>query len=114
MTAFESMAVLRLRQWAVSRAALLNGRGHPPIQRLGWVERRARDLDATNTRVIDFEKAFDTLPLAAQLLLVAKYRDHLSMADTAAACGISERSAHEDLHSARLLLANALDRRHLL
>lgn len=114
MSALEALALARLRQWRASRLLLLNGRGHPPISREGWKERRARDNDAHNTRAIDFEIAFDRLPAAYQILLVLVYADQEPISHAAEILKVSPRAALAALHPARAALADVLDRRHLL
>lgn len=113
MKAMEAMAVARLRQWSALRMLLHCGRA-AQLRQSGWIERRARNFDARQVQVIDFEKAFATLPEAEQTLLLLVYRDRERIADTAAALGTSPRTALYHLPVARQHLAEALDRRDLL
>lgn len=114
MTAFEAMAVARLRQWSSTRQTLLSGRGHAPTDTPGWVERRVRNFDAAHVRVIDFERALSTLPPDSQTVLLLVYRDRLSVHAAAKIMHNNERTLHTWLRVARIDLANALDKRDLL
>lgn len=62
------MAILRLKQWAFDRAQLRHGRTAKP-EFSGWRERRQREADSRQVRVMDFERALahlDPMLRAAQ------------------------------------------------
>jgi hypothetical protein len=64
------MAIMRLKQWAFDRAALRHGRT-ANIEHSGWRERRMREQDSRQVRVIDFERALSCLdPVHQQMLLL--------------------------------------------
>lgn len=67
--------VLRIRQWATDRAAVHSAKA-TSYTRLGWKERRARDVDARLMRVLDFERALGQLPDQQQNLLTLTYREN--------------------------------------
>ena len=103
------LAILRLRQWAFDRAALRHGRT-ANIEHSGWRERRQREADSRNVRVLDIERALSRLDPAHQLVLIATYRDGQGHAATAAALGCSVRTVAYMLPAARRRLADILDR----
>ena len=107
------LAILRLRQWAVERAALKCGRT-TRMTHAGWRERRQTEADARNVRVLDFERALSTLDPAQQSALILTYRDRQGHAATAAAIGCSVRTLAYMLPAARRRLADTLDRLDLL
>jgi DNA-directed RNA polymerase specialized sigma24 family protein len=113
VTTSETLAVLRLRQWAYDRAQARAGRTAVLAQR-GFVERRSRNADARLVRILDFERAFGHLPDEARALLVAIYRDGASQERAADLVGISPRAVNYLLPQARCALAEVLDRADLL
>lgn len=113
MTTTESLAVLRLRQWAYDRALARAGAAID-LRRQGWIERRSRQADARLVRVLDFERAFAHLPHSARALLLLIYRDEKSESTAADILGISTRTVYTQLPHARRLLADTLDRADLL
>jgi DNA-directed RNA polymerase specialized sigma24 family protein len=76
--------------------------------------RRLWRLRGRNARVIDFEKALDTLDTAHQLALLLTYRDRQGHAATAAAIGCSVRTSRTCCPADRRRQADVPDRRDLL
>jgi DNA-directed RNA polymerase specialized sigma24 family protein len=107
------MAILRLKQWAFDRAALRHGRTGR-LEFSGWRERRQREADSRNVRVLAFEEALSKLDPAHQLVLMLTYRDGLRHTDAAAIIGCSPRNVCYLLTAARHRLADTLDRLDLL
>jgi DNA-directed RNA polymerase specialized sigma24 family protein len=107
------LAILRLKQWAVDRAALKTARA-VNIQHTGWRERRAREADSRIVRVLSFEQALARLDPAHQMALILTYRDGVSLATAAAALGCSKANIVYMLPAARRRLADTLDRLDLL
>jgi len=107
------LAIMRLKQWAFDRAALRHGHA-TRISHLGWRERRQREADSRNVRVVAFEEALSKLDPAHQQVLILTYRDGLRHADAAAMLGCSPRTICYLLPAARRRLADTLDRLDLL
>jgi DNA-directed RNA polymerase specialized sigma24 family protein len=107
------LAILRIKQWGVDRAALKTARTME-ISRRGWRERRAREADSRIVRVLSFEQALQHLDPAHQMALILTYRDRQGHAATAAALGCSVRTPAYMLPAARRRLADTLDRLDLL
>lgn len=107
------MAILRLKQWAFDRVQLRHGRT-ARLEFSGWRERRQREADSRNVRVIAFEEALARLDPAHQQVLILTYRDGLRHADAAAMLGCSPRTVSYLLPAARRRLADTLDRLDLL
>ena len=107
------MAIMRLKQWAFDRAALRHGRT-TRMEFAGWKERRQREADSRNVRVVAFEEALARLDPAHQQVLILTYRDGLRHADAAALLGCSPRTLCYLLPAARRRLADTLDRLDLL
>ena len=84
------LAIMRLRQWAFERAKLRNG-DTTRFARNGWRERRQRQCDARNVRVLDFERALSHLNPEQQQVLVLAYNDKARHQDIAAVLGCSPR-----------------------
>ena len=103
------LAILRLKQWAVDRAALRNAKA-THLSHTGWRERRQRDADARQVRVLDFERAMSRLDPAHQFALILTYRDGQGHQDAAAALGCSVRTLAYLLPAARTRPAATLDR----
>jgi len=111
----EVLTIGRLRQWAAERCALKNGKtlsyknvGRP--QASGCTNR----YDAALVRVIDFERALETLPIDERLVLILTYRDKQDMPRIAVAIGCSMRKLDYLLPKARKHLAAELERQNLL
>lgn len=104
---------MRLRQWAFERAKLRNG-DTTHLTRSGWRERRQRQCDARNVRVIDFERALSRLTHEDQQALVLAYSDKARNEDIAAVLGCSPRKVTYLLPEARRRLTDILDRLDLL
>jgi len=107
------MAIMRLKQWAFERIALRQG-NTTQLKRSGWRERRVRETDSRNVRVIDFERALSQLDPAHQQILVLTYRDGVRHREAAHILGMSERKVYYLLPAARRRLADTLDRLDLL
>ena len=113
LPADEALAIVRLRQWSEDRAQLRAGRAvHHRLA--GYRERRQRDADARNVRVVDFERAFSHLSQDEQTLLAAVYLDRLDKVTAAMLLQIPPRTVALKLPAARQHLANILDRLDLL
>ena len=113
MTPDEVLAVCRLRQWAADRTALRSART-TDHSRIGYRERRARDVDARLVRVIDFERALTRLPEEQQTILLLTYREHRDQKQVSTLAGISVRALNYKLPAARQALARTLDLLNLL
>ena len=113
LTPDENLAILRIHQWAVDRAALHTAKA-TQYSREGWRERRARDADARLVRVIDFERALAALSNEHQSLLMLTYRERQPQDTIAKLTGISVRAIAYKLPLARKALADVLDRLDLL
>jgi DNA-directed RNA polymerase specialized sigma24 family protein len=113
VTSFEALAVAALRRWCAERAALRNGRT-VELQASGYTPRTQRSCDARIVRTLSFEQAFDTLEDCQQSALLLAYRDGLTAYAMARSLRLCVPVAQARLAAARLSLANALDRRHLL
>jgi hypothetical protein len=72
-----SNAIMRLKQWAFERTALCDGRT-TCAESSGFRERRQREADSRNVRVMDFERALSHLDPMHQQALVLTYRDNRS------------------------------------
>ena len=107
------MAIMRLKQWAFDRSSLRHGRA-ANIEHSGWRERRQREADSRNVRVIDFELALSKLDPLHQQVLVLTYRDGVRHKQAAHMLGVSERLVYYILPAARRRLADTLDRLDLL
>jgi DNA-directed RNA polymerase specialized sigma24 family protein len=107
------MAIMRLKQWAFDRAALRHGRT-ARNEFSGWRERRQREADSRNVRVIDFELALSKLDPMHQQILLLTYRDGIRHAQAAQMIGCSPRTIYYLLPAARRRLADTLDRLDLL
>jgi DNA-directed RNA polymerase specialized sigma24 family protein len=107
------LAIMRLKQWAVDRIALRHGRA-THLEFCGWRERRQREADSRNVRVMAFEEALARLDPAHQQVLILTYRDGMRHADAAALLGCSTRTLCYMLPAARRRLADTLDRLDLL
>jgi DNA-directed RNA polymerase specialized sigma24 family protein len=115
MSADEALAVARLRQYAATRCALKGGKtlnlrnpGRPT-----QASSQTRH-DAIIIRVIDFERALDTLEPAESVALMLCYRDNASYPSIAQALGCSTRKLAYLIPIARKHLADELDRRDML
>lgn len=99
-------------RWSFDLAQLR--RGTKQAKRNGFTPRQSRQADARQVRIIDFERAFATLPLDQRTPLLLLYRDQLSPRHVADILGCSPQLAQ--FHAARALahLTDALDRLHLL
>jgi len=106
------MAIMRLKQWAFERVALRHGRTCKP-EFSGWKERRSREADSRNVRVIDFERALGQPDPAHQQILVLTYREGIRHREAARMLGTSERNIYYLLPAARRL-TDILDRLDLL
>ena len=113
LTTPEILALCRLRQWAADRAHMKTGHVSD-YRRQGWRERRSRECDSRIVRVVDFERALDSLTPDARALLVLTYRDGFDQRTIAEATHISPRAQTYKLAAARLALAAALDSLDLL
>ena len=107
------MAIMRLKQWAFERVALRHGRTCKP-EFSGWKERRSREADSRQVRVIDFELALAKLDPLHQQILVLTYRDGIRHKEAAHMLGMSERNIYYLLPAARRRLTDVLDRLDLL
>jgi DNA-directed RNA polymerase specialized sigma24 family protein len=107
------MAIMRLKQWAFDRAQLRHGRT-ARHEFSGWKERRQREADSRNVRVVDFERALSQLDPMHQQILLLTYRDGIRHAHAANLLGVSERLVYYLLPAARRRLADTLDRLDLL
>ena len=107
------MAIMRLKQWAFERTALRQG-NTSRLQRTGWRERRLREADSRNVRVLDFERALAHLDPTHQQILILTYRDGIRHAEAAHMLGMSERKVCYLLPAARRRLTDVLDRLDLL
>lgn len=111
----EHLAVARLRQFAYDRRQLRHGRACDTKPKPGRTNpRQPNRFDARLVRCIDFERAFATLRPEHQALLWLRYADGDDMPATAAAAGVSIRTATNHMPAARKALAQALDRLDLL
>lgn len=109
----QAMAIMRVKQWAFDRIALRHGRA-TRLEFSGRRERRRREADSRNVRVIAFEEGFARLDPAHQEVLILTYRDGLRHAAAAALLGCSPRTIAYLLPATRRRLANTLDRLDLL
>lgn len=107
------MAIIRLKQWAYERTSLRQG-NTARLKRSGWRERRLRENDSRQVRVLDFERALSQLDPAEQQILVLTYRDKLRYEDIAKVLGCSVRKINYLLPTARRKLTDILDRLDLL
>jgi RNA polymerase sigma factor (sigma-70 family) len=107
------MAIMRLKQWAFDRAQLRHGRT-AKLEFSGWKERRQREADSRQVRVMDFERALSHLDPMHQQILLLTYRDGIRYRQAANMLGISERLIYYILPAARRRLADTLDRLDLL
>ena len=107
------LAIMRLRQWAADRVALRNAKA-TQLRQVGWRERRTRESDARQVRVLDFERALSQLDPMHQSVLVLTYRDGMRHTATAAVIGCSPSNVCYLLTAARHHLADTLDRLDLL
>jgi DNA-directed RNA polymerase specialized sigma24 family protein len=107
------MAIMRLNQWAFDRVQLRHGRT-ARIEFSGFKERRQREADSRNVRVLDFERALSQVDPAHQQILILTYRDGVRHGDAAHMLGTSERNLYYLLPAARRRLTNILDRLGLL
>ena len=112
MTALESLAVAALRRWSFDRAQLRHGT--PQVKRNGFTPRQSRQADARQVRIIDFERAFATLPPDQRTPLLLFYRDQLSPHHVADILGCSPQLAQFHAACALAHLTDSLDRLHLL
>ena len=67
------MAIMRLKQWAFDRTTRHGRTARNEFS--GWRERRQRESDSRQVRVIDFERALSHLDPIHQQLLLLTYRD---------------------------------------
>ncbi len=104
---------MRLRQWTFERAKLRHG-ASTQLTRSGWIERRQRQVDALNVRVLDFERALSHLSHQEQQVLVLAYADSARTEDIAAVLCCSTRKAYYLIPEARRRLTDVLDRLDLL
>ena len=107
------MAIMRLKQWAFERTALRQG-NTARLSRAGWRERRQREADSRNVRVLDFERALSHLDPMHQQILLLTYRDGIRHREAANMLGMSERNVYYLLPAARRRLTDILDRLDLL
>ena len=107
------MAIMRLKQWAFDRAQLRHGRT-ARMEFSGYRERRQREADSRQVRVLDFERALSHLDPMHQQILLLTYRDGVRHTQAANLLGISERLVYYLLPAARRRLADTLDRLDLL
>jgi len=111
----EHLAIARLRQWAYDRRQLRHGRACDAKPKPGRSSpRQPNRFDARLVRTIDFERAFTTLRPEHQALLWLRYADGDDMPATAAAAGVSVRTAANHMPAARKALAEVLERLDLL
>ena len=111
----EHLAIARLRQWAYDRRLLRQGRlAAKPGKRGRSGRSDPSRYDARAVRSIDFERAFGGLKPEHQALLWLRYADGDDMPTTAAAAGVSLRTASGHMSAARKALAEVLDRLDLL
>ena len=107
------MAIMRLKQWAFERVQLRHGRT-TRMEFTGFKERRQREADSRNVRVMDFERAIALLDPLHQQILILTYRDGIRHSEAATMLGMSERNIYYLLPAARRRLADVLDRLDLL
>ena len=113
MNISESLAVVRIRQWAFDRMALRSAKT-TNYQRTGWTRRSERSFDARQVRVLDFERVLDRLDNEEQTALVLKYRDGETAETIAQALHCSVRKIEYLIKGARQNLAASLDKAQLL
>ena len=107
------MAIMRLRQWAFERTAIRQG-NTVRLKRSGWRERRLRETDSRQVRVLDFKRAMSHLDPLHQQILVLTYGDGIRHRDAVRILGMSERNIYYLLPAARRRLTDVLDRLDLL
>jgi DNA-directed RNA polymerase specialized sigma24 family protein len=107
------LAIIRIRQWHVDRAALKTAKV-THYQRRGWTQRTNCNADARIVRVLDFERAFAQLTEEEQTVLAARYRDGCRQDEAAKATACSPRKVAYLLPIARQHLAEILDKLDLL
>ncbi len=103
---------MRLKQWAFERTLLRQG-NTARLKRSGWRERRLRESDSRQVRVLDFERALAQLDPRATLLVLT-YRDKVRYEDIAAVLGCCVRKIAYLLPATRRRLTDILDRLNLL
>jgi DNA-directed RNA polymerase specialized sigma24 family protein len=109
----QALAIARLRQWLRDRNAAAAG-AITNYARVGWRARRASEADARIVRMIDFERALDSLPDEQKLALIFHYAQGETCRDAARLIGCSERKMSYLIPTARLNLTEILDRQNLL
>jgi DNA-directed RNA polymerase specialized sigma24 family protein len=113
VSSFEALAVAQLLRWCSERATIAAGQT-VAIQASGYTPARKRSHDSRMVAVLSFEQAFNTLEDRQQTALLLAYRDGLHIAAVAAILRCTVPVAQARVSGARLSLAHALDRRHLL
>ncbi len=113
MTTNEALALARLRQWASLRVTNKYGKTWT-IRNGGWQRRDERCFNAGLVRVIDFDRALNTLEEEEKVALVLSVRDREPSYKIARALGCSERKVSYLIPQARRKLAATLDRLDLL
>jgi DNA-directed RNA polymerase specialized sigma24 family protein len=113
MSMSEVLAITRLRQWSVDRAALRASRT-TEYRREGWQNRNNRSYDSRLVRSIDFERALGKLTYEEQMVLTLTYRERHREKEVSKIMACSERKVSYLLPAARKRLAEVLDRMDLL
>jgi len=109
----EALAIVRLRQWMRDRTSARYGTT-ATYRNAGWRERRTGQFDARIVRMIDFQRAIDTLPDAEKLCLILCYGWGETRDETARLIDRSTRGVHDIIPRARHHLAQELERRNLI
>ena len=112
-TVSQTLAAIAVRRWSFDRTLLLSGKV-TSYKLDGWKRRATATYDARQVRVADFELALQTIPAAAQALILLIHHQGYTWAEASAILGITVCAVRHQLPRARSALAAALDQRNLL